>query len=272
MVRTICLLALALAGACRSATAPATLPTDAVARLHGHNDYLQPVPLHTALQLGLGSVEADVFLVDGELLVGHERWQLRAAHTLRAMYLEPLRALATANGGRVRTDGRPFVLLVDIKTDGEAVYQRLREELSVYRDLLTHVANGRTEPGAVTVILSGDRPRATVAADRDRLCALDGRLGDLTAEPSPPADLVPWISDAWEHVSDWDGKDELTAAERQRLRELVASTRAQGRELRFWGAPDRPEAWAALIELGVDHIGTDQPKAAVHWFRQQVAR
>ncbi len=49
--------------------APAeTRAADPALHLHGHNDYLQPVPLQTALELGLGSVEADVFLDGGELL------------------------------------------------------------------------------------------------------------------------------------------------------------------------------------------------------------
>ncbi|MBM4063365.1 MAG: hypothetical protein FJ265_20040, partial [Planctomycetes bacterium] len=64
-----------LFAACVAAPPPA--PRDPVHRLHGHNDYLQPEPLLGALALGLGSVEADVFLVDGELRVGHDRGQLR---------------------------------------------------------------------------------------------------------------------------------------------------------------------------------------------------
>lgn len=235
-------------------------------RLHGHNDYLQPVPLRTALELGLGSVEADVFLVDGELRVGHERWQLRPGRTLRALYLEPLREHAAARGGRIRADGAPFVLLVDSKADGAAVYRQLRQELADYAALLTRFVDGRIEPGAITVVLSGDRPRDLVAADRDRRCALDGRLGDLAS--NPPRDLVPWISDSWARIGDWNGRDELLPDERAKLMALVAQAHAQGRELRFWGAPDRPEGWQVLWELGVDRIGTDQPKVAAAWLRE----
>lgn len=237
------------------------------ARLHGHNDYLQPVPLRRALELGLGSVEADVFLQDGELRVGHERWQLRAGRTLRALYLAPLRAHLEANGARAFAGApqRPFVLLVDVKADGDAVYRQLRAELADFAPMLTRFVDGRIERGAVTVILSGSRPRATLAGERDRLCALDGRLADLDAEPPPPPSLVPWISDAWSRVSDWTGGDELAADERARIAALVARAHAQGRELRFWGAPDRIEAWQALVELGVDRIGTDRPAVAVRW-------
>lgn len=264
-----CCALLALAACAGSEAAPPAAPLHPVAdpalRLHGHNDYLQPVPLRAALQLGLGSVEADVYLVDGELRVGHERWQLQPGRTLRSLYLEPLRTWALAHGGRLRSDGAPLVLLVDIKTDGAAVYQELRTELAEFSPLLTRFRGGRIEPGAITVILSGDRPRALVAADPDRLCALDGRLTDLAA--NPPVDLVPWISDSWSKVSDWEGKDELLPAERAKVAALVAKAHEQGRELRFWAAPDRAEGWQALFDLGVDRICSDQPKAAAAWLR-----
>jgi hypothetical protein len=245
----------------------AAITAAAAAILHGHNDYLQPAPLQRALALGLGSVEADVFLEGGELRVGHERWQLRAGRTLRALYLEPLRAHVAAHGAESlsRDPLRPFVLLVDIKADGDAVYRALRAELADFAPMLTRFVDGRVERNAVTVILSGSRPRALLAAERDRWCALDGRLVDLDAVPPPPADLVPWISDAWSRVSDWTGTDELTAAERARLAILATRARAQGRELRFWGAPDRPEAWQALRELGIARIGTDRPTQAARW-------
>ena len=61
------------------------------------------------------------------------------------------------------------------------------------------------------------------------------------------------------------GYGELEADERQRILELAAAVHLAGRELRFWGAPDRPEAWALLRELGVDRLGTDRPKAAAAW-------
>ena len=250
-----------------SAAVAASTSTTTTAILHGHNDYLQPAPLQRALALGLGSVEADVFLVDGELRVGHERWQLRAGRTLRALYLEPLRAHVAAHGAEAlsRDPLRPFVLLVDIKADGDAVYRALRAELADFAPMLTRFVDGRVERNAVTVVLSGNRPRALLAAERDRWCALDGRLPDLDAVPPPPAALVPWISDAWSRVSDWTGTDELTAAERARLAGLAARARAQGRELRFWGAPDRPEAWQALRDLGIARIGTDRPTQAARW-------
>jgi len=255
----------ALLAAC--ATAPKAVPDPAL-RLHGHNDYLQPVPLVRALELGVGSLEADIFLVDGELRVGHERWQLRPGRTLQAMYLDPL-LTAVRERGALRSDGLPLVLLVDIKADGKKVYEQLRDVLPRYRDMLTRFVDGRVEPGAVTVLLSGSRPVAMVAADAERWCAIDGRLRDLDRRPPPPPDLIPWVSSSWRAVSDWTGSDELMPHEIEMITDLVTKAGRQGRELRFWGAPDRREAWGAFFDLGVDRIGSDQPKKAAAWLRTE---
>lgn len=260
----VCLALLGLFAACGSVPKAVA---DPVLRLHGHNDYLQPVPLARALELGLGSLEADIYLVEGELRVGHERWQLRPGRTLQAMYLDPLRDRVAALGP-LRSDGLPLVLLVDIKADGERVYEHLRRVLRRYEGMLTRFVEGRVKPGAVTVLLSGDRPTAQVAAELDRFCALDGRLKDLDAEPPIAASLVPWVSSSWRSVSDWGGSDDLMAGETARVQALVARAHAQGRALRFWAAPDRKEAWAAFYDFGVDCICTDQPKQAARWLRE----
>src|SRR3954465_2658854 len=93
-----------------SAQAPLT-------RAHAHNDYEHARPLFDALDRGFGSVEADIYLVDGALLVAHERDSVRADRTLEALYLAPLRALIAARGGRVYPGRLPLSLLIDVKSD-----------------------------------------------------------------------------------------------------------------------------------------------------------
>jgi len=257
-VKSLLPMALLLAGCAMAATlARQPLPHCG----HAHNDYLHRAALHDALQHGFASAEADIFLIDGELRVGHERWLLRQG-TLQTLYLEPLRQIANANGGHITADGAPFTLLVDIKADGALVYPRLREVLAQYRELLTVFRDDGWQPGAVTVILSGDRPRQQVAAEPARLCAIDGRPEDLVRNPSPF--LVPWISDAW---SRHFGRhtEELDEAQQQHLQTLVAKAHAQGRRVRFWGAPDRAEVWTLQRQAGVDLIHTDRLKAFAAW-------
>src|SRR5437868_5553114 len=72
-----------------------------LARTHAHNDYEHNRPLFDALDCGFCSVEADIWLVKGELLVGHTPLALKKDRTLEKLYLDPLRTRAKANGGKV---------------------------------------------------------------------------------------------------------------------------------------------------------------------------
>lgn len=222
---------------------------------HSHNDYLRDRPLLDALALGFCSVEADVFLVDGELLVGHEQTELLPSRTLETLYLMPLKERVVKNGGRVFRDGPGFTLLVDIKSDAEVTYAAIRETLNRYRDILTLARDGQVEENAVLVVISGNRPQEMIAADRIRPAGIDGRLADLnTAKASS---LMPLISDRWTSHFDWHGDGSMPASERQQLRDIVRRAHQAGRRVRFWATPDDPTVWRELIQAGVDLINTD---------------
>src|SRR5262249_31499035 len=60
---------------------------------YSHNDYWNAHPLHDALLLGYQGAEADVFLVNGKLQLGHERRAAAEDGSFETLYLAPLRAL-----------------------------------------------------------------------------------------------------------------------------------------------------------------------------------
>jgi hypothetical protein len=223
---------------------------------HSHNDYEQKRPLIEALEHGFHSVEADIHLVDGQLLVAHDRDKTRAGRTLESLYLAPLRERCRTNGGRVHPGLPGFTLLIDIKSDAAATYAVLDPLLRKHRDLLTRFTPTNTTPGAITVILSGSRPTAVVAAQSERFCAIDGRPPDLDANPS--IHLVPLISDSWTSHFSRPVEGRLSDADRLKLSRLVRRTHEQGRRIRFWAAPDRDWAWAECRDAGVDLINTDR--------------
>ncbi|MGW3460177.1 putative baseplate assembly protein [Streptomyces olivaceoviridis] len=126
---------------------------------HAHNDYEHPRPLFDALDHRFGSVEADIFLVGDQLLIGHEASDLDPSRTLESLYLEPLAARVRANHGTVhRGSRRPLKLLVDIKTEGSATYLALDRHLRRYPHLFTRYAHGRVHPGPVTAVISAWAP------------------------------------------------------------------------------------------------------------------
>src|ERR1044071_3148402 len=73
----------------------------ALMRAHAHNDYEHPRPLFDALDQGFGNVEADIYLVNGDLLVAHDPVDLDPSRTLESLYLAPLAARVKANNGSV---------------------------------------------------------------------------------------------------------------------------------------------------------------------------
>jgi hypothetical protein len=240
-----------------STVARAAEPADVtpLPNAHAHNDYNHKRPLLDALDHGFCSVEADVFLVDGELLVGHDRRELTAERSLRKLYLDPLRRRVKDNGGRVYREPGEFTLLVDFKTNGVETYKALRAILPEYADVLTRVENGQVRKGAVTIVISGDCPREAIAADATRYVGIDGRMSDLDSDA--PSHLMPLVSDRWGAAFTWHGMGPMPPAEREKLRRIVAQAHQKGRRVRFWAIPALEGFWSELQAAGVDLINTD---------------
>jgi len=225
-------------------------------RAHSHNDYEQPRPLLDALDQRYGSVEADIFLVEGELLVAHERKDCKPERTLEKLYLAPLAERVEANGGSVYPGGGKLILLIDIKDDANATYAILRAELAKYETMFTRFADKGFLPGAVTVVLSGNRPIELVRAEPERICGIDGRLPDL--EAGVPPTLMPMISTSWASAFAWRGEGPMSVEEQAKLKALIDKAHKGGHVLRFWALPEKPEVvWPLLFNAGLDLLNTD---------------
>lgn len=264
--RILCFLGLFSFAAVGAAAADVPVLT----RAHAHNDYEHAQPLAEALERGFCSIEADVWLVGGKLLVAHDLKDAKPGRTLESLYLDPLRARVRANGGRVFRGGPTLVLLVDVKSEAKSTYAALHEVLKNYAELLTEFHDGKSEPRAVTVIVSGNRAIAEIATQPLRYAAVDGRSGDL--DTNPPALLVPLVSENWQKLFKWRWEGAMPAAELEALQRYVERAHAQGRKVRFWNTPDRPEVWRVLDEAGVDFIGTDNLAGLQRFFAGVPAR
>jgi len=251
----VCILALGLAIVVGRAAAD-DRPVSALRQAHAHNDYEHSRPLFDALAQGFCSVEADIYLVGGQLLVAHNRPDVKPERTLEKLYLDPLRARAKANNGQIYPGGPPFWLLIDVKTEATSTYAALHAVLELYADILSVTTDGRSARKAVTVVISGNTARDAIKAQTRRYAAIDGRPPDLDTDA--PAHLVPWVSESWTKLFKWNGDGPMPAAEKTRLREFVGKAHRQGRLVRFWATPEKPEFWQELHSAGVDLINTDK--------------
>jgi len=142
---------------------------------HSHNDYWRPVPFYSALSVGAVSIEADVWLYNGTLHVGHEQSALTSSRTFDSLYIQPilsvLRAqnpnssyvttgVPTKNGVYDTAGGQTLYLFVDLKTAGATTFPAVVKALQPLRDagyLTTFNGTGVTQ-GPVTVIGTGNTP------------------------------------------------------------------------------------------------------------------
>ncbi|HEV8354186.1 MAG TPA: phosphatidylinositol-specific phospholipase C/glycerophosphodiester phosphodiesterase family protein [bacterium] len=243
-----------------AAPSPSVVP---LARAHAHNDYEHARPLLDALERGFTSVEADIWLVGGDLLVAHDLAAARPERTLKALYLDPLRRIVQQNGGRVYAGyGYAFQLLIDIKSDAAATYRALHEQLRGYEPMLTLFTPTATRAGPILVVISGNRPREIMMGQTLRYAGYDGRVTDLGALAASKS-FMPLVSDNWALQFRWGGLGPMPDDERGKLKSIIDRAHVRGQRVRFWATPDAPGAateavWLELLRAGVDYINTDQ--------------
>lgn len=230
---------------------PGPQPGAYLPNAHSHNDYEQKRPFSLAYEYGFASIEADVFLVEGELMVAHDRKDIQPDRTLKSLYLEPMRWAARRKKGWLYKPGQQMILMVDIKADGPEAWKTLRQQAIQYSDIIW--PKGR---GPVRIVVSGDRPRSLILEDRPNWTTMDGRMSDLDQVESG----ITMISENWRSHFTNLGLTPFKAEESQKLKAWTDKAHARGRLVRFWATPESETLWSTLLDHGVDLIGTDDPK------------
>lgn len=248
------LLALALTCCGAAAAQPPVL-------IHSHNDYAQRVPFYQAYAQQVSSIEADVFLHDGQLLVGHDVEDLRADMTFEALYVEPIVTLFARNGGRAfRDSDRTLQLMVELKSETDPTLRAVAALLGRWPEVFDPEVN----PAAVRVVVTGRVP-APEAFDRyPRFLGFDGAWdADYTPEQ---LERIALISTNFRDFSQWNGKGTIIPAEKARLEAVIDRAHEQGKPVRFWNAPEGTTVYYTFYDMGIDYINTDKPEVCAAFF------
>ncbi len=223
-------------------------------QVFAHNDYQKPAPLTTALVARADFFEADVFVRKGKLVLAHTALEAdTATRTLETTYLEPMVALFLKNGGRLTTDRRYApTLVLDVKDRADDVlpllFPLLEKNLAVFSRALS--------PLAVRVVISGNRPRPEHFLDQPPYVFFDGRPSELY--DTETARRVALVSDNFRSYSRWNGLGDVPDEDKAKLKRIIKRAHDAGCPVRFWNAPDTPDAWKKLRKIGVDILNTDQ--------------
>jgi len=215
---------------------------------HSHNDYKQPIPFWEAWRNEFGSIEADIFLVNNNLLVAHDEKEIVATNTLDSLYLIPLQACIAKNHGQVYADtNRSLQLMIDVKTEGVSTLKKLVEKLRLYPSLIGCAS--------LKITISGNSPDDSLFASFPDWIWFDGQIG----KHYTPAALqkIAMLSDDFGKYSKWHGADSLPQGDRRIIETLIVKAHSLHKKVRFWGAPDDQNSWKTYMIMDVDYINTD---------------
>jgi alkaline phosphatase len=226
-----------------------------VANAHSHNDYLNPNPFFSAFDEGFGSIEADVFPVNGDLYVAHKKEEIQAKNKLGALYLEPLLGKITVQ------PTRKVNLLIDIKENYQQALGILAQELKPLMNYLSTPGN----PKNITISISGERPPPSEYSNYPNFIFFDDDLKRVHS--SDQWQRVNLVSLPFDKISKWKGAGPVPHKDLQVLRQKIDSVHSAGKPIRFWAAPDNTEAWKQQEKLGVDLIGTDKISEFANFLR-----
>lgn len=220
-----------------------------VANAHSHNDYEKPFPFWSAWRQQFGSIEVDIFLEQGELLVAHDRIQLKQHRTLDSLYLEPLAQCIAGNNGYVYADtSRRLQFMIDIKTDAQSTLEKLVEQLKEYPSLVNS--------SSLKIVISGNRPQPSRYNNWPSWIWFDGEL--QKEYTNTELSKIEMLSDNFARYTLWNGKGRLPAAELEKLQATIDRAHQLQKKVRFWNAPDILNTWYQLISMKVDYVNTDK--------------
>jgi len=226
-------------------TAHAQIKAYTVADAHSHNDYKNNIPFYRAYEKGFGSIEADVYAVNGQLMVAHDKKEISAKRSLKILYIDPL--IEKFN----RDPQRHLRLLIEIKEDYKAILPLVISELKPLEKYFAYDGH----PGRLSIVMTGAVPPPVVMPNYPDWISFDvDHLDGFTPAQWKKIGLVSFPLSKYVH---WNGKGVFNADEIKRIRGGIDSVHNAGKKVRFYETPDTKSSWLAMLRLGVDVIGTD---------------
>ncbi len=244
---------------------------------HSHNDYWRKVPLYSAVQAGCIGVEADVWLVDNNLYIGHSKSSLTSNRTLKSLYINPLlEILAKQNpttkfhpdrdsppNGVFDTElSQTLIFLIDFKTDGHSLWPFVYAQLEPLRQAgyLTTFDGSSVTERPVTVVGTGNAPFDLMTSNSTyRDIFFDVPLDIMAAEGAPsrqkskqgtsgnaPTDALSYNrTNSYYASTNFESSigtfwSDPSTTQLERIRSQIRGAHDQGLKARYWETPAWP--------------------------------
>lgn len=234
-------------------------PPAAQGWLHGHNDYQKHPPLFRALNWSIPSVEADLYLHKGRLVVSHLSLFLHRKPTFEALYLKPLALLFAADQS---SHYLPWLrLMIDIKSEPQATVDSLRSLLRRYPALTARQGQ------SLTIFLSGRARRTHLLPSDTLFWGLDDPIPALFNGQLIPDHWTRQASMSYREFKRLFLKPYSPSRRDSMVRELTAWFAARNIPVRLYGAGNRLRRWNRLVQWGFTVINVDRYRRASRWWQ-----
>ena len=235
---------------------------------HSHNDYMHEHPLTDALSYGYKSIEIDVWLHDGKLIVSHEGVGLDSKKGIEELYIKPIQERVKTNGGWVYAgDTTPTIFMVEFKSEPEAAYIKLKELIEKYKELF---CDRMGRGGPVKLLITGHRPWKSLLKGMELYITADGAISQ--SADAVPASIIERVSDPYRSHFHWRGKGLMPKAQKARLDSLVKTAHDHDRQIRFYACPENENIWRTLLEAGVDWINVDDLRRFATFYKDYISK
>ncbi|MES2005211.1 MAG: alkaline phosphatase [Bacteroidota bacterium] len=217
--------------------------------IHAHNDYDHNIPFVQAYALGIGSIEADVLLINDTLFVAHGRNEIKRDVLFETTYLKKLEEGIKKNHGYAYADtSRVLQLLIDIKTDTLQTLNAVIKSIQQFPLLL----NNRS----IRFVITGNQPSPSQFNQYPSYILFDGKIQSV--EHTSQLSRIGLFSADFSRYSKWKGEGPIPETDLLLIKKDISQAHTLNRQIRFWGVPDNLLTWKIMMELGVDYINTDQ--------------
>lgn len=259
-----------------------------VLSVHSHNDYWRPKPVFDAFSHGCTSIESDIWLEDGELLVGHNDLFLDKQYTVERLYLDVLRDLLDEVNCVTSKDGRkggffyddphsPTFLYVDIKTEAVDTYKKFMKKVIksklLEKGYLTtfDFSKEKLEWGPLTLVITGNAPVLFMQREpmddpfnvNKRFAFADAQLDNIEAFDTENLSVV--ASGSLRQIIQTEKPVSfggMNQTQTERLVSALDKAHSLGLKARVWDTPNWPKTvrntvWEQLLKAGVDYLNVD---------------
>jgi len=230
---------------------------------HSHNDYENNPPFMLAYDNHFGSIEADIWAVNGELYVSHNEKDIITSRTLDSLYIGPIVRIFRQNGGRAWKDNPgTFQLLIDLKTPVEPTLSLLIQKLIRYPEVFNPAKN----KNAVRIVITGNRPEPGKFISYPPFVFFDGNVA--LKYNKKQLKRIALYSENFRNFSSWNGEGEIIEKEKVRLEGIIDSVHSLKKKIRFWNAPDLDNSWDTFVSMKIDFLNTDHIRELADHLKQ----